>query len=154
MSGRELTGRHVAIITVSAFTVIVGVNLTLAWNAVATFPGLEVRNSYVASQSFDANRAAQEALGWEADLVHDGGHLTLTLTGADGQPAVPARLETVLGRATHVADDRVPEFTFDGTAWTAPAELAPGYWNLRLTALAEDGTAFQKRIELFVRPGG
>ena len=49
---------------VAAFGVIIGVNLVLALSAVRTFPGLEVKNSYVASQTFDERRAAQEALGW------------------------------------------------------------------------------------------
>ncbi|MDZ4134978.1 MAG: FixH family protein, partial [Paracoccaceae bacterium] len=42
----ELTGRKVLVITVSAFAVIIGVNLLLAYKAVSTFPGLEVKNSY------------------------------------------------------------------------------------------------------------
>ena len=61
----KLTGWHVLAIFVGCFSVIVTVNLTLAYNAVATFPGLEVKNSYVASQHFDAERRAQEALGWD-----------------------------------------------------------------------------------------
>ena len=153
MSERQLTGRHVAIITVSAFAIIIGVNLTLAWNAVATFPGLEVKNSYVASQSFNENRRAQEALGWDSGLTYDGSTLALTLDGPDGFPAAPTRLDAVLGRPTHVADDVVPAFAFDGARWTAPMELAPGYWDLRLVAEAADGTEFRQRLEIFVRPG-
>ena len=60
----ELTGKHVLVITVSAFAVIIAVNLLLAYKAVSTFPGLEVQNSYVASQVFDTDKAAQLALGW------------------------------------------------------------------------------------------
>jgi hypothetical protein len=44
--------------------VIISVNLLLAFKAVSTFPGLEVKNSYVASQGFNDRKAAQEALGW------------------------------------------------------------------------------------------
>ncbi len=51
----------------SAFAVIIAVNLVLAFKAVRTFPGLEVENSYVASQTFDAERTAQEALGLDAE---------------------------------------------------------------------------------------
>ena len=76
MSDFVLKGRHVAMIFGGAFTVIIGVNVALAVNAVRTFPGLETKNSYVASQTFDDRRAAQEALGWtvaaeqaEQDLV-------------------------------------------------------------------------------------
>ena len=57
----ELTGKHVLGITVGAFAVIIGVNVLLAVKAVSTFPGLEVDNSYVASQGFDKRKAAQEA---------------------------------------------------------------------------------------------
>ena len=64
MSEAKLTGRHVALIFGGAFTVIIGVNLTLAVKAVGTFPGLETKNSYVASQNFEHDRAAQEALGF------------------------------------------------------------------------------------------
>ena len=50
----EIKGWHVFATFAAAFGIIISVNLTLAFKAVATFPGLEVRNSYIASQSFDA----------------------------------------------------------------------------------------------------
>ncbi len=150
----EITGRHVLVVTVSAFAVIIGVNLTLAWQAVATFPGLEVKNSYVASQRFDADRAAQLALGWEVSAEIEGDRLIVAILGPDGAPARPASLDATLGRATHVADDMVPDFAFDGRAFVAPVDLAAGYWNLRLAAVADDGTPFRQRLELYVRPGG
>mgnify|MGYP001760938923 FL=1 len=61
---RPLTGKHVLAITLVAFGVIIGVNVLMAVKAVGTFPGLEVANSYVASQDFDRERAAQAALDW------------------------------------------------------------------------------------------
>ena len=61
-SARTLTGWHAAAIFGSFFGVIITVNLALAYSAVHTFPGLEVKNSYVASQNFDARRDAQEKL--------------------------------------------------------------------------------------------
>ena len=64
MAEREITGRHVLLGMVGAFGVIITVNVVMAWQAVSTFPGLEVKNSYVASQTFDAERKAQLALGW------------------------------------------------------------------------------------------
>ena len=62
MSQFTLKGHHVLIMFVGGFSIIIAVNMTLAFNAVSTFPGLETKNSYVASQSFDADRAAQEAV--------------------------------------------------------------------------------------------
>ncbi|HEY9038243.1 MAG TPA: FixH family protein [Roseovarius sp.] len=148
MAQREITGRHVLIGFVAAFGVIIGVNLFLAYSAVSTFPGLEVANSYVASQEFDTRRHAQEALGWTVDASHQGGVLTLAITGANGTPVEVAQLDAVLGRATHVRDDMTPDFTFNGTAYLAPVDLAPGNWNIRMEAIAPDGTEFQQRVVL------
>lgn len=149
-ASKQLTGRHVALIFVTMFTVIIAVNLTLAYNALSTFPGLEVKNSYVASQHFDENRAAQQALGWSVLAQARGDEVVLSITDTAGQPVEVAELEATLGRATHVRDDQAPPFVFDGTAYVAPAALAPGNWNLRMKAVAEDGTAFQQRVILHV----
>jgi nitrogen fixation protein FixH len=59
-------------------------------------------------------------------------------------------LEATLGRATHVKDDVRPEFVFDGNAYVAPVELEPGNWNIRMKAIAEDGTEFTQRVILHV----
>ena len=151
MSEKILTGRKVFLIFAGAFAVIIGVNLTLAFKAVSTFPGLEVRNSYVASQSFEADRTAQLALGWDVKARVADGALRLSIRDQDGQPVSVAGLTATLGRATHVAEDQVPDFSFDGSAYLAPVDLAPGNWNLRLQAVAPDGTPFRQRIVLYVK---
>ena len=143
---KVLTGRKVALILCSAFAIIIGVNLTLAFKAVATFPGLEVKNSYVASQAFDADRAAQEALGWDVSANVAGSVLTLTIRD-DAGPVAPGITSAVFGRATSVADDQFPTFRFDGTAHRATVDASSsGNWNLRLVARAEDGTVFKQRV--------
>ncbi|MDJ1006426.1 MAG: FixH family protein [Paracoccaceae bacterium] len=152
MNAKPLTGRTVFLITASAFAVIIGVNLTLAFSAVATFPGLETRNSYVASQSFEARRDAQDALGWDVTAAVEEGRLVVSFLSAEG-PVAPEIVQATLGRATHVDADRSPDLTWTGTAYTAPVELQPGNWNLRLVALADDGTRFERRFPIQVRPG-
>jgi nitrogen fixation protein FixH len=151
MTERKLTGRHVLMIFCGAFGVIISVNLLLAYSAVSTFPGLEVKNSYVASQQFDERKAAQEALGWTVRADAAEGQVILSITDAAGQAVRVGGLEAVVGRATHVADDIKPEFIFDGTAYTAPIDLADGNWNIRMTAQAEDGTKFAQRVILHVK---
>ncbi len=148
---KELTGRHVLMIFCGAFGIIIGVNLLLAWSAVSTFPGLEVKNSYVASQQFDERKAAQEALGWTVRADAAEGEVILRFTDAQGLPVRVGALDAVVGRATHVADDIRPEFIFDGVAYVAPVHLADGNWNIRLTALAENGTQFSQRVILHVK---
>jgi len=145
---RELTGRHVALIFLTAFSVIIAVNLTLAFNAVRTFPGLEVKNSYVASQNFDRNRAEQQSLGWTVAAAAEDGKVTLMVTDTAGAPVEVAALEATLGRATHVKDDMTPSFVFDGERYVAHADLAAGNWNIRMVATAKDGTVFRQRVVL------
>lgn len=142
---KQITGWHVFGIFAIGFGTIIAVNLTLAWNAVKTFPGLEVKNSYVASQSFDADRAAQTALGWEVEAFLQGDQLVLSFA-KDGASVEPTIESAVFGRATSVVADQVPEFTFTDGTFVAPVEAGPGNWNLRIVALAEDGTRFQQRI--------
>ena len=145
---KQLTGFHVFWGFFAAFAVIIGVNLVLAYSAVKTFPGLEVKNSYTASQQFDERRDAQEALGWIVRASHADGLLTLAITDADGAPVKAQSLSATLGRATHVNEDRAPEFRFDGQTYFAPAMLGEGNWNIRMTAIAEDGTEFRQRVVL------
>ncbi len=146
---REIKGWHVFAGFAAAFGLIIAVNLTLAISAVATFPGLETKNSYVASQSFDADRAAQNALDWSLDVTIDGSMLRLAFRDTMG-PVRPEISQAILGRATHTGEDRIPAFKFDGEVFWAPVSLAPGNWNLRLEARAEDGTLFRQRVVLKV----
>jgi nitrogen fixation protein FixH len=149
--GREFTGKHALAVFGGAFGIIIAVNLILAWSAVATFPGLEVKNSYVASQSFDARRTAQQALGWTAEAALRDGRLVVSLRDADGQPVQAAQVTALVGRPTHTGDDVAPALAFDGRDYVGRAELATGAWMVRLTAQALDGTAFEQRLDLWVR---
>ena len=151
MTERKLTGWHVLTIICTGFAIVIGVNLTLAYNAVATFPGLETKNSYVASQHFDTDRAAQDALRWTVTAEIADGTLSVEILGEDGHPVQAATIAATLGRSTHTGDDQNPEFEWSGSRFVAPAELAPGYWNLRLVMTADDGTKFRRRIPLTIR---
>ncbi|MCR9155980.1 MAG: FixH family protein [Rhodobacteraceae bacterium] len=147
---RKLTGWHALAIFGSCFAVIISVNLVLAYSAVKTFPGLEVKNSYVASQNFDVRREEQQSLGWEVYAEAKGGLLILSITDTQGRPVQAGKLDAVLGRATHVQDDRTPEFAFDGRAYVARETLAPGNWNIRMKATSLEGVAFEQRVVLHV----
>lgn len=151
MATRELTGRKVFLIFVSFFGVVFAVNFLLAFQAVSTFPGVEARNSYQASQTFEADRAAQLALGWEVSAGLEGEDLVLRILGPDGRPVRVAELTATLGRATHVNEDRVPQFAYYNGAYRAAEQLGPGNWNLRMRAVADDGTPFRQRIVIHVR---
>jgi nitrogen fixation protein FixH len=149
---REITGKHVLIGTVSAFSVIIAVNVFMAYSAIRTFPGLEVKNSYVASQTFNADKASQEALGWTIDATDKDEKLYVTITGKDGRPVEARSVTGTLGRATNVTQDQTPVFVFDGTSYVADTgRLAAGNWNYRMIAEAKDGTPFKQRVVIHVK---
>lgn len=147
----ELTGKHVFAITAGAFAVIIGVNGVLAFQAVNTFPGLEVKNSYVASQGFEARKSAQEALGWTLVPGYADGQITLAFLDRTGQPVMVQELQVLVGRTTEARSDVWPEFTPQGAAYVAATPLDRGKWMVKVTARAADGTLFEQRSELFVQ---
>jgi len=145
---REITGWHVFIGFCAAFGVIISVNLVLAYQAIKTFPGLEVKNSYVASQEFNARKAAQEALGWTVRALYSDGVLHLSITDKTGTPVKVKTLDATIGRATEVKDDVTPAFQFNGLTYEAPVELGAGNWVVRMIVTADDGTEFRQRVML------
>jgi len=151
MTSREITGKHVLFGFVSAFGLIIVVNFFMAYNAVSTFPGLEVKSSYVASQNFEADRAAQLALGWDVSAEIVGDEVRLSIRDRNGAPVMASSLDAILGRATHTGDDRIPEFIYIDGVYVAREELNPGNWNLRVSVEAPDGTPFRQRIVLYKR---
>lgn len=147
----EITGRHVFAITTTAFAVIIGVNAFLAFKAVSTFPGLEVKNSYVAGQGFNDRKAAQETLGWRMAPSYADGRIDLAFTDRAGQPVAVRDLQVLIGRTTSTAEDAMPGFVQAGDVYTAALDLGRGKWMVKVTATARDGTLFEHRSELFVR---
>ncbi len=149
---RPLTGWHVLAMFVAFFSVIIVVNAGLAWKAISTFPGLEVENGYIASQTFDSEMAAQKALNWKMKPVYDSAadQLRLAFTDASGQPVTLKSLNVLVGRATEASQDVHPAFTQTNGVYVAPATLAMGKWMMAIEARAADGTLFQQRIDLYV----
>lgn len=150
---QEITGRKVLVFTAGAFGVIVAVNVLMAYKAVSTFPGLEVKNSYIASQTWDAENKAQKALGWTLSHGYDLGErqLRLSFVDADGVPVQLASLEVLIGRTTAASDDQQPHFKRVGAEYVAHAALNPGKWMMQVVAHAPDGTRFHQRIDLMVQ---
>jgi len=146
---KEFTGRKMLLIMVAFFAVIISVNVYMAFSAVSTFPGLEVDNSYVASQQFNDRANAQRELGWEASVAYDAGELVLQLQGENGV-VLPNSIVAKVGRPTFAGDDMDLTFRLVGDEYRAEAELAAGPWRLFLDATAQDGTLYKKRFQLTV----
>lgn len=150
--GKPLTGRKVFAIFAGAFALIIGVNVFMAYSAIGTFPGLEVENSYVASQTFDAERKAQEALNWDVTAAIEGDEVMLTIIGPDGAPARVEGIEGTIGRATQRTDDQTLAFRQNDLG-VHVAQVEPldfGKWEIRFVATAANGTPFRQRIQLIL----
>jgi nitrogen fixation protein FixH len=135
---RQFTGRHMTTIMVGFFAVVITVNLIMATNAMRTFGGVVVQNSYVASQKFNgwiAEGRKQERLGWrvQASGTADG-TLTLSLSGPHGPidgALVAVDAEHPLGRFPGRA------FVLKGLGegrYAAAHALPAGRWKLRIQA--------------------
>ena len=150
-SVRRFTGWHFLFIMCGAFGTIIAANLTLAYFAVGSFPGLEVINTYVESQQFDRKRRAQEALGWTSTVSYQAGAISVSLKGQHDTPPAPASVVIRVGSATSNREDQtvIPQ-VIDGH-YVAKLTLTAGNKTVFVEALAADGTAFRQRHTVIVR---
>jgi nitrogen fixation protein FixH len=151
MTEARLKGGHVLAMFIGFFAVVIAANVTLAWQAIATFPGVEVANSYVASQSFDAERMAQQALGWSLTPDYAPGRLRLRFADGAGRAVAVEGLSVLIGRTTEAREDMRPDFVAGPEGYDAAVTLRPGKWMLAVEARAADGTRFHQRLDLMVR---
>ncbi len=132
------TGRHITVIMVAFFGVVIGVNLIMAHYASSTFGGVVVDNSYVASQKYNTwlQEAAQEkALGWTAKASRlPDGRVEVRLGGAPAGASLTGHAWHPLGRQP----DRPLAFTAQADGSFVSSEAIPaGRWRLRLEAQAQ-----------------
>ena len=150
---KEIKGGHVLAMLIAFFGVIIGVNLVMAWFANSTWSGLVVENGYVASQEFDKNLAkarAQEALGWNVGFTFDKNDIRITFADAKGAKIDSLNLTGKLQRTVTDKEDQVLTFGWMGSgAYTAPARLAPGLWEVEIDGKG-DGVADYHKIFRFV----
>lgn len=130
---RHFSGKHMAIILVSFFGVVIAVNLMMARFAVSTFGGVVVDNSYVASQEFNRwleEAEAERALGWNAVTAwRPDGRLAITIRG----PGDSAYLTGVARHPLGQLEDRELSFERTANGTYVSREIVPmGRWTLRL----------------------
>lgn len=136
------TGRHMALIIVAFFGVVIGVNVTMATLARSSWTGLVVQNTYVASQEFNGKVAAarqQDALGWKARLDLTDGRVTVALTDARGG-TVPLKAATLNMRSPATdREDFAVTLKPEGDVFAGALSLRDGAWIAEIVATAADG---------------
>ena len=125
---------------------IITANMALVYAALGSFPGVEVKNGYVASQSFERERAAQNRLGWRTEAVYEQGVLKVAVLDETGRPAPVENIAFRIGRPTTEAQDLDPELGADGGGWRADLDLAPGLWRLDIVGAGPAETKFRQHL--------
>lgn len=121
-----LTGRNVLLMLVVFFGVMLVANITMAYYAVATFPGLASDNSYAEGVSYNREIAAaraQAALGWKVDaklmrIAPGRSAFSITQSDAAGKPTGGLEVTAIFEHPS----DRARDHRF------ALAEVAPGVY--------------------------
>lgn len=150
----KFTGWHMLFIMLSAFGVIITVNMTLAVFAVYSWTGLVVKNTYVASQKYNQlleENAQQKRRGWEGELSQTQNRLVFELRNKQKLPIRDASVYADVGRPAHELDDHVIKFTAEGKGrFVAPNALKAGLWDIKLTAVRQTGERYRKDFRITV----
>lgn len=155
---REFTGRHLFLILLAFFGVIISVNVTMATLANRSWSGLVVQNSYVESQKFndhfDAARA-RAALGWRSEIAYADGAFSYRLTNDEGRGVRLLDVAVEFRRPVQEAKDRNSALLPLGDGlFSGELELDDGQWIVDVSAVAhglDEPWRDMKRI--FVRNG-
>ncbi|ANP46785.1 FixH family protein [Candidatus Viadribacter manganicus] len=139
----EIRGWHVLVTILAFFATIIGVNVTFAVLAVQSFPGEDVRRSYLQGLNYNetlAERREQAALGWRAttELRSDnqGAALVVVVSGRDAEAISGATITGELEWPTNSQLDRALTFESQGGGrYIARLDtLTAGRWRLRARA--------------------
>ena len=153
----EFTGRHMVMVMLAFFGVIIAVNLTMATLANTTWSGLIVKNSYVASQHFNAQAQtarAQIALGWTGTMGYAAGTFRYILVDAAGTPVPVAASEAFFRRPADDRHDQTIAMSPSGPgALAGTVELKDGVWIFEIAAAAGLETPYREVKRIAVKGG-
>ena len=150
-SGKPLKGWHVLLIMLGFFGVMFAVNGVFLYHAITSFPGEDIKKSYVQGLNYNdtlAERAAYADLGWTAEAGLRDDALVFRLNDADGAPLSNYGVIGELRRATTRAADQAIVFDAhaNGEYVFESAALEAGQWSLRVFVM--DPAAEEKLFEV------
>jgi nitrogen fixation protein FixH len=136
--GFVFTGWHMAAVIVLFFGTIISVNVYMAYNAVTTWSGFVVENTYVASQQFNGKVEEARALaatGVTGRLAVTADTIRYEISGPGGQPVAADRLVLNFKRPVGERQDFTVEPKPSGTGiFILRREVLPGHWIVAATA--------------------
>lgn len=151
-----LKGWHVLAAVLAFFSIVIAIDVGFSIVAVRTFPGEDVKRSYLQGLRYNdtlAERAAQAKLGWRAELSVETRagmpSAIVTLRDREGRLISTAEVRAIVRRPATDRADRTITFSpiADGAYAAALPGLADGAWDIRGIAEAHGQSfAFERRI--------
>lgn len=148
---KPFTGRHMLLISLGFFAVVLAANLTMAISSARTWTGLVVENSYVASQQFQSVHDAinrQVAAGWKLDLRYDDGMVVFAALDGAGVPLVLSGVSAFVRRPVGGHDDTSVPLQLQDGRYVAAISLPAGVWDITVTTEATPlgAISFEHRV--------
>ena len=160
MRAREfhLTGWHVLICLLVFFGVVFAVNGTFIYYALATHPGDDVKDAYVAGLEFNgelAEKREQQKLGWQASLAvrpdrRGGQYIEVAFVNSKGEPLRALKINAMLRSPVVASQDHPIKFerAAPGVFQADVNEPPSAQWDLEIEARNDLGAVFRLRHRL------
>lgn len=153
----RFTGWHMLGVMVLFFGTIITVNVVMAWNAVSSWSGLVVQNTYVASQEFNGKvekARAFAASGLVGELVIAGGRVRYRLHDAQGAPVFADAVTVTFKRPTDEREDFRLALVVEGAGnYAATRTLPEGQWIADIASVRDGQAIFHQTIRTVVAGG-
>ena len=153
---KELKGRHVLMMLVAFFGVIIGVNAVFITKAVSSFSGEDVKRSYRQGLEYNKTiqaRSEQASLGWnvKANVVSSseaGQRFIIRISDESNLPIENLEINGVFKRPTDLAKDKGVRFSERGQGiYEAQINLPKGQWHLKAIAgLTDQSFRFENQF--------
>ena len=156
--GFVFTGWHMLGIMVLFFGTIISVNLVMAWNAVRSWSGLVVQNTYVASQEFNGKVAEARAFaksGIEGALTIENGRVVYRAVDAKGAPLSADAVTAVFKRPVDEREDfSLPLEKTGKGEFFAERAITPGQWVVDISTTSGGERIFHQTVRTVVKGSG
>ena len=153
----EFTGKHMLLLMIVFFGIIMSVNVTMAIIAKGSWTGLVVKNSYVASQEFNGKlekAKAQKALGLHSEVAYEKGVLTIRIMDGSGNSVADSDLLVRIGRpAYEQLDQEVTLKPASDSTFQLHMPLETGPWALEINGRVNEHP-YRRDVRLFVGADG
>lgn len=153
----RFTGWHMLASMLAFFGVIISVNVFMAWNAISSWSGLVVPNTYVASQQFNGKAEAAKAraaLGIKGTINISSGQINYHVTHPTDSAYQPDRVSLNFRRP--VGEEQNFDLVLAPTAPGAFAALhtvPDGQWIVESIVIKDGATVVHEGERIMVRGG-